>query len=134
MADNLWGDLAGINAGPRAPISILREQSGILATATKGLVHSVVAATSEFSGIAYSFSLVAPALNHTIELFAVNYTENLYPLRIWPKWGRSTSSIECKDEESFKTQLGTILGSPEIKTTIAGLISQSKALKSVRHV
>lgn len=130
MSDNLWGDLAGINAGPRAPIAILREQDAVIAAATRGLMRSVLAPTAEFSGMAYSFSLFAPALSHTVELFAINHNETLYPLRIWPKYGRSSGSIACPDEQTFRDQLSAILNSGEVRAIIIGLIAQSKAVKA----
>src|SRR4051794_32436351 len=110
MADNLWGDLTGIDNGPQPPVAILREQATILSTATKGLVTAVVTPTNPSGRIGYSFALRATALNdYTVELLAIRHTEILYPVQVLAlRTGLAASTnqwVTCADDTVFKQVL-----------------------------
>src|ERR1044072_3856965 len=103
MAENLWGDLSGIDNGPQAPVAILREQATILSDATKGLVTAMVAPMSQPGRIGYKFAVRAPALNdYTVELLSIQHRETLYPVQVFPlRTGMGVSTarwIDCEDD------------------------------------
>lgn len=81
MSD-LWPDDIMDVAGLRPPSSILKEQAEILAQKTKNiLVGRVRQEQVEFTDLLlYEFSIHAPVLHYTYDLFCICHNIELYPL------------------------------------------------------
>lgn len=126
---NLWGELPE-STEVKPPITILKEQAEMLGQLTKGVLQGQVSITSTYARFNLTFAVLAPALDYSYELLQARHNIELYPVTINSKWLRRGSllEVECRSEEDFELALAELFSSPGVKSVIASLLSQSKAL------
>ena len=144
---DLWPDDIMDVAGLRPPSSILKEQAEILAKKTKSiLVGRVRQEQVEFSELLlYEFSIHAPVLRYTYDLFCVYHNIELYPLylvvedsEIKAKHALKESEFKgsrdagtaysIDDEETLLIVLRDLFSTTRTKKIIKSLLAQSADL------
>ena len=112
----------------RTPVTVLREQAGLLGQKTRNLVVGEVRSGQDENGFAHNLNLVAPALGrYTYVAVTISHGIALYPVRILDRV-RPTDPVVATSEEGLKRELRRILSSPEMKHLIEALIAQSVAV------
>ena len=142
---DLWPAIDVTRVRARSPYTILREQASILSEKTLGIVQARVfqleweaaKRRSEGSGLvgyqdsfAYSFDLVAPAMNdYTYQLLVVSFTADFYPCTLIPHreiFPDSVGDINIADENHLLENLREIFSAPKTQKVIEAIIAQSK--------
>ncbi len=122
---NLWGDIPD-STGVKTPGTILKEQAFLLDKMTEGLLLGKVSRQQDGDSSILSLFVVAPLLNNYRYLIArVTHGIELYPVYIDSALGGPT--ITCPTEETFETELGKLLSSPDIHRVIVGLLAEVKS-------
>jgi hypothetical protein len=139
---DLWPTMTTTATTQNTPTSILRIQADLLREKTDGLVEAVViqgdvwdvpSALSQLglkgddgnNCLVYSFSLIAPALEHyRYTLFRVIYPIEMYPLLINDS---PEGDIKVRSEDEFISALRKIFAHEKTQRVIQALIAQSRA-------
>ena len=146
MATNqldLWPTMTATATTQNIPISILRRQADLLKKKTDGLVEAhvkpqedvmaFVSASSQLgldrknvqNCVAYSFYLIAPALEHyRYLLFWVLHPIEMYPLLIKDS---PEGDIKVESEDAFIDALRAIFAHEKTQRVIQAMIAQSSA-------
>lgn len=131
---NLWGELPE-STEQKPPITILKEQAEMLSRITGGVLHGNVSMESESRTFVLTLSVVAPALDYSYEILQAEHKIELYPVSVQAGQRRIVNGrvekptvVECQTEEEFERALAEIFSSPRVKSVIASLRSQSKAI------
>ncbi len=118
---NLWGDLGSIKLQP-TPLSILKEQAGLLDKLTGGVLLGKVAKGIGDNEFSYRLDIVVPTLGgYSKTVLELSYDINIYPVKVVDYF--NDRRFQCPDEASFKVALGEILASERTKEIIGTLIS-----------
>jgi hypothetical protein len=107
----------------RTPVSILREQAGLLGPKTHNLIEAKVETEAgEGDGFMHSFYLVVPALdNYRYRLFKIYHPIGLYPVQV------AGQDVRLQTEETFNEWLRERLSSEQTKRIVANLLAQVSA-------
>jgi hypothetical protein len=127
QAENLWGEIPK-KGNLRTPITILREQAGLLGQATNNVLEGDVSMGRDAFGSEFqiTLSIVAPALdNYRFALVRVMHELMLYPLTVFDLV--NDVRYDCDGEETFLRALKQILSSQGTHRVIDSLLSQSQA-------
>jgi hypothetical protein len=118
---DLWGSLDANDLVQRTPLSILREQAGLLGQKTNNLIEAQVAKTSHYgSDFVLVLNIVVPGLDsYTYELLSVRHPVELYPVTVL------SDGTTLRDEAQFVEWLRAKLSSPETHRIIRNLLSQA---------
>jgi hypothetical protein len=127
MAESLWGAIAE-PALVQSPLFIIREQAGILTTATNGeLFGQVIAVGTHQCVAAYGLDIVVPALeNYTYSVAQLEFP----PAHFYPATLRDSTRQtvhEVKDEQAFRAALREVLGSAQLRQVISKLRNAASA-------
>jgi hypothetical protein len=123
-ARNLWGTLPDAE-GVKPPVTILREQAGVLARATNNVLLGRVSMV-QFGGggFAYELDIVAPALTgYVYTVLDIEHRVSFYPVIV----KADGDAFKCNDEQEFIDTLGRILSSEKVHKVISSLLSLSRA-------
>jgi len=119
--ENLWGEIPKPE-DLRTPVSILREQAGILGEVTNNVLEAEVVTQRDQRNIILRLYINAPAMdNYKYLALWVEHGIELYPLTVED----DNRLYNCADEAEFKKGLRVILSSPELRKVISSLIAQS---------
>ena len=121
----LWGQIPK-TGNLRTPITILREQAGLLGEATNNILQGDVSVSRAGEDFLLTLVIIAPSLdNYRYAILTVHHKMTLYPLLV--ERLITGGSVQCNNEDSFKTTLKDILSSPRVHLVIDSLLSQSQA-------
>src|SRR5688500_2174304 len=116
---DLWPDDFGtIEVVP--PITVLREQANWLTDKTQGVLEGRVASGNAGGKLSHRFSVVAPSLDYSYELFSVEHPLEMYPLRMHVP--ALDEVHECVNHADFVQALKRVLGAQEIKRIVAAIL------------
>jgi hypothetical protein len=140
--EDLWPDLD--LASTVTPLSILREQAGLLGKRTRGALRGEVETWSARDRISHSFNVVVPSLGgYKYTLFQIHHYPAGYPVYVDmtaktlpsnetvaivienPSIEMRSSSKEISDESAFRNWLRITLHSDEVKRIIENLYAQA---------
>jgi hypothetical protein len=117
---DFWGEIEATQQ--RTPLSILREQAGLLGAKTKNLVEASVKTHANGDTFVHSLDLVIPVLdNYTYNLLTIYHGPSIYPVNV--QFGESRFDTE----EQFIEWLCAKLSSPETKRIVSNLLAQVAA-------
>lgn len=118
---DLWGSLDAKDLVQRTPLSILREQAGLLGQKTNNLIEAQVARTSHYgSDFVLALNIVVPGLDsYTYELLSVRHPVTLYPVTVL------SDGTTLENEEAFVNWLRAKLSSQDTHRIIGNLLSQA---------
>ena len=124
MAQDLWPEDIAVT-DLISPISILKEQAAHLGEKTQNLVKGeVVQDSANNQSFAYSFYLVAPALQHyKYRLFRVIHPVSFYPLML--AFDVSSSQATVNNQSELIENLRTFFADENTTKVIKALIAQS---------
>jgi hypothetical protein len=128
--EDFWPDL---NLAPAVtPLSILREQAGLLTQRTGGVLRGAVETWSEGERVAHTFNIVVPALGgYKRTLFTVYHNPLGYPISVEtdpkPVFGIPTEPQTIADENQFRNWLRSMLRSSDVKRIVESLYAQASA-------
>jgi hypothetical protein len=134
-ADSLWPPAFEATLDELPPLTILKQQAGLLGDLTRNLIEGEVeTATEDYQRfLRHTFFLVAPALNfYRYPLLEVEHrATQVYPAKVKVTWldkgpGATYLESEPKNEEEFKNELKKIFADSETKRIIGALLAQSK--------
>lgn len=119
---DLWPDDFG-DTEMVTPLAILKQQAALLGKKTRNILEGEVRpSASPASSII--FRIIAPALGFAYELFSVDTSVTIYPVRVTFQ-NRETT---CEDEESFIREVERILHHEHTMKVIQSLIAQSRQI------
>src|SRR5437870_4644712 len=119
--ENLWGEIPQ-TGHVKTPITILREQAGLLSGATNMILVGDVGIKREGQNFILTLAIAAPALdNYRFAILQVRHDMTLYPLTVIDL--QENARIQCNDESSYKSTLKRILSSSRIHQVIDSLLS-----------
>ena len=122
--ENLWGPLP-TNKDIKLPVTVLKEQAGILSDATSKILVAEVSVSKSGESVTYSLDIVAPALdNYRYQVLFVTHKAVAYPLQVFQVRG---NPIKCSNEQEFLDVLKSILSSEKTHAVVSSLLAQSKA-------
>jgi hypothetical protein len=132
--EDLWPELN--LAATVTPLSILREQAGLLGKKTKGVLRGEVETWGDGDRISHSFNIAVPSLgDYKYTLFSVHYLPTGYPVHVdmtakpffpggapieEPSLRRSIA-----DEDELRDWLRHIFHSDEVKRIVENLYAQA---------
>jgi len=124
--NNLWGELK-LDEPLRTPTTILKEQTTMLSTLTRGVLDGDVKVGAETNTFYIDLNIVAPAIdNYCFRVLEASHgVADLYPVEV--REDGSGKTVECANEEEFLKELARILGSDRIGRVIRSLVAQSNA-------
>ncbi len=140
--EDLWPDLN--LASTVTPLSILREQAGLLGKRTKGVLKGEVETWNTGGRISHAFNVVVPSLGgYKYTLFRIHHYPTGYPVYVdmTAKTLPSeetvsivvensfiemrSSSGEIADEDAFRNWLRITFHSDEVKRIVESLFAQA---------
>jgi hypothetical protein len=127
---SLWGQLPTIE-GIRTPTQVLKEQATALTNMTNSVLQGDVSVGREYGNFSIDLNIVAPMLdNYHYHVVRATHGLDLYPVTIAPGWELydRKEKIECADESELETALGKILSSQKVRSVVASLLAQSRAI------
>lgn len=112
------------------PVSILREQAGLLGSKTQNRVRAKVSTQADYLGrFEHVFYLVVPELeDYQYKLFSVSHGIELYPLEIHSevlegetgKWG-----VRVENEQEFLEKIKQVFSADTTKKIVRSLLGQA---------
>lgn len=125
---NLRGHIPAATA-VTTPLTILREQAGLLGELTDGVLEGDVQARRSAKGdFTYTLYIVAPGLDrYHHAIVEVEHPVAMYPVSVLDDG--TGKGYMCADEEMFVRVLQRILTSDHVRKVIAALLAQSLALR-----
>jgi hypothetical protein len=129
--EDLWPELN--LAAAVTPLSILREQAGLLGKRTRGVLKGEVETWNPGSDIAHSFNIVVPSLGgYKYTLFSIHHPPTGYPVYVDMALEASSSGgipievvVRMSDENEFRNWLRHIFHSDEVKRIVENLYAQA---------
>ena len=133
--DDLWPSDIGFD-NLRTPILLLLEQAQYLKEKTNGLITAeVVKMISTPNNFNYTYVLFAQSINYRFRLFDIEYTIDLYPLKLIPDIDihrefitlglfipNTLTKITISDENVFKTILKFLFRANKTRIVIATIL------------
>jgi hypothetical protein len=148
--ENLWPSDLGFGSGPKAPITILKEQAALLGNMTMNIVEAeiIVSSPDRYAShegdFEHRFYLVAPALNgYLYLLFEITHSIEMYPvffkisdnelyeqvrMAFRPNDRIIMGEIRAKDEAEFLEILKNIFNADKTRKIINAIFAQSRGL------
>ncbi len=117
--DDLWPENIA-DSKLLTPLTILKEQAGLLGEKTKQRVQGEVVTQATGNLFVHLFYLVAPTLGYKYELFQVSHGINFYPLVI----RHLNNTVQVTSESAFKENLKTILAEPQTVNAVHSILAQ----------
>jgi hypothetical protein len=130
--EDLWPDLN--LAAIVTPLSILREQAGLLGKRTRGVLKGEVETSNSGGRISHSLSIVVPTLGgYKYTLFSIHHFATGYPVYVDMEPGtfagipieKPTFDKEIADEDQFRDWLRDTFHSDKVKRIIENLYAQA---------
>jgi hypothetical protein len=122
MPDNLWPEnIADSNL--TTPVTILKEQSGLLGEKTRQLVKGEVVTQPTGNLFVHYFYIVAPTLSYKFELFTISHGVNFYPLVM----RYLNNTISLSSESDFKDKLKEIFAAPHTLNVVHSILAQVRS-------
>ena len=131
--EDLWPKLELGKAA--TPLSILREQAGLLTKRTRGVLTGEVETWTSGGKVGFAFNIVVPSLGgYKYTLFLMHYFPTQptgYPVFVdtAPKGAPGEEPIagQIDDEHAFRNWLRLTLASDEVKRLVESLYTQASA-------
>jgi hypothetical protein len=123
MEGDLWGD---VPAGEKmqTPISILREQAGILSRKTNDELQGEIIVGKNDTEFTAKLRIIVPALNNfTVDILRITYPIGLYPVNIKPLVS-GLIPHDAEDDAEYNEYLASYFQSDEVRTIIKRLRTQ----------
>ncbi len=128
MAEDLWGDIPN-GERQQTPISILRDQAGLITTKTREELIGKVLLLKSDTEFSARFRLEVPSLSgFTIDLFDIQYPIGLYPVQIL-SFVRGLEIKDSRDINDLKANLSIFFQSSEVRTIIQRLRTQIASME-----
>jgi hypothetical protein len=127
--NNFWGDLPDVQ-NIKTPVTLLREQAGILTELTSGVLVAEVSMRdmSEYSwAFGHDLNIRVPAMgDYRITVLSVFQPLKMYPLDAFNRISENSAS-HIQSYEQFEAWLKKSLSEPEVRNVIASLLAQLKS-------
>jgi hypothetical protein len=127
---SLWGQLP-VTEGIKTPTEVLKEQATALMNVTRSVLQGDVSVTREYDEFRIDLHIVAPVLdNYHYLVVRVTHDISLYPVTVVPGWDlfNRENTVKCGDESELEAALGKILSSERVRSVVASLLAQSRAM------
>ena len=128
MAESMWKIPTPTET--RTPLSLMREQGGLLAQSTNGYVVGQASALGTGQDIRSDLSLVVPALNGYayLALTLLQPVMTSYPAKLYAHV-QGGKIYEVKSLDEFEGDLRQVLSSDEMAALISNLLVQASAIR-----
>lgn len=120
---NLWGDMGDL-ASIQTPHELLLEQKTFLKEMTNGLLDVEIEQRQKSTLFSYEFFIVVPKMKFRQCVLRLTHDIKLYPVIMQDE--STGKEYNCKSQQDFEEGLGEILSSEETRTTVAGLLAQTR--------
>lgn len=98
---------------------------------TSSVLQGDVSVSREYDTFNVDLHIVAPMLdNYHYLVVRVTHNVSLYPVTVTPGWDlfNEDEKVECADESELEAALGRVLSSEKVRSVVASLLAQSRAM------